>query len=1257
MLLPAFSARAATAVGVDTTTGANWRTAANLTYQSDGQYGTAGYLIYGIMDTTKSTYIATYADNYNESSLPSYISGITRPSGQGMWPGGTGNFGFMQDPQNSNASTVVPLLNSGDPGTFTITRSTSAAFRLTILVACGDNAAAYTTTVNDGISTATESATIAKNGGLNYHVYDVAAGTGPVTVTSSCNQHYSVTGFAFDTVPASPPTKLVFSSFPATPALGVPFSVTVQAQDAGNLPQNVTGDTVVQLSVTSGSGTLSGTTSGTITNGNSSITFSGLTYSASDAMTLQAAVSSGMGLTAATTNLTYSAGASKLAFSAVPATPVTGWSFAVTVQAQDTGNVPQPVASDTVVQLSVTSGSGTLTGTTSGTITSGSSSVTISGVFYSVADTMTLQAAEISGQSLTAATTSLTFTAPSVQPPPATATLALWVDASQLPLGPVTTVPNLVPGGGSFSASGTAPTVEAGINYVKALKFAGNGALLSGNAYTYTGSNQMTVFCVATSASAAANSGWQGYLSFGTGSGADYNTNGAMMPLGAYSGGVNFAPAANGGFLAGNGVPMPQATPYITAQKVTLGVSSTFAVKTANSTNNATGGGTNAANFNVHYTAIGGRINGTSAGSYWSGDVGEVLVYNSILSDSDITAVEAYLTAKWLTAPPATQLAFSSVPTNAAVGVPFNVTVQARDTNGVPSPVTSDTVVQLSVTSGSGTLSGGTTSGTITSGTSSVTISGVIYTGVGAMTLEAAATSGQVLTATTTDLTFASGASKLAFSSVPATPDTAWPFAVTVQALDADNVPRPVASDTVVQLSTTSGSGTLTGTTSGTITTGSSSVTISGVVYSVADTMTLEATETSGQALTAATTSLTFTAPSVQAPPAAATLALWVDASKLPLGTVTTVPNLVPGSASFSTTGTAPTVEAGINGVYALKFTGNGALLSGNAYTYTGSNKMTVFCVATSASAAANSSWQGYLSFGTGTGADYNTNGAMMPLGAYSGGVNFAPAASGANGGFMAGNGVPMPQATPYITAQTITLGSASTFALWTASSPDVTASGGAGDATAFNVQYTAIGGRMNNTSVGNYWSGDVGEILVYDSILSAGDIAAVKTYLENKWFYAVPPSAYGTWASAHGLTGSAGSGTDPAFDADPNHDGVANGLVWLIGGPTGDPLANSSSILPAAADDGGKLVLTFKCLKSASRGTANLYVEYSKDLGVGDAWHVVAVPDSDQPDSGSGVGFVVTPITDSDYNNVTATIASPDTGGKIFGRLTATEN
>ncbi|MCX6873062.1 MAG: chitobiase/beta-hexosaminidase C-terminal domain-containing protein [Verrucomicrobia bacterium] len=102
-----------------------------------------------------------------------------------------------------------------------------------------------------------------------------------------------------------PPTKLAFSSVPASPTAGQAFSVTVQAQDGGNFPHQVTSDTTVELSVISGSGTLSGTKIGTIGSGASSFVFSDLGYSAADAMTLQATVSSGMSLSSGTTNLTF----------------------------------------------------------------------------------------------------------------------------------------------------------------------------------------------------------------------------------------------------------------------------------------------------------------------------------------------------------------------------------------------------------------------------------------------------------------------------------------------------------------------------------------------------------------------------------------------------------------------------------------------------------------------------------------------------------------------------------------------------------------------------------------------------------------------------------------------------------------------------------------------------------------------------------------------------------------------------------------
>ena len=92
----------------------------------------------------------------------------------------------------------------------------------------------------------------------------------------------------------------------------------------------------------------------------------------------------------------------------------------------------------------------------------------------------------------------------------------------------------------------------------------------------------------------------------------------------------------------------------------------------------------------------------------------------------------------------------------------------------------------------------------------------------------------------------ASPPTKLAYTSVPSSGFKASPFSVTVQARDASNIQRNVTSDTTVSLTVGSGSGSLGGTTTGVILTGTDSVTISGVTYSAADTMTLTATPTAG---------------------------------------------------------------------------------------------------------------------------------------------------------------------------------------------------------------------------------------------------------------------------------------------------------------------------------------------------------------------------------------------------------------------------
>jgi hypothetical protein len=82
--------------------------------------------------------------------------------------------------------------------------------------------------------------------------------------------------------------------------------------------------------------------------------------------------------------------------------PIVANAFDVVVNAVDNGDVPQNVLSNTTVQLSVNTGSGSLSGVISGVMTAGTSQVTISGATYAPAETgVILSADAIAGDVLT----------------------------------------------------------------------------------------------------------------------------------------------------------------------------------------------------------------------------------------------------------------------------------------------------------------------------------------------------------------------------------------------------------------------------------------------------------------------------------------------------------------------------------------------------------------------------------------------------------------------------------------------------------------------------------------------------------------------------------------------------------------------------------------------------------------------------------------------------------------------------------------
>lgn len=197
------------AVGVDTTTGGDWRTAAAL--ETDNEYGTDGYLLYGFYHADNK-YTPTYDFAWDLNTLPADLS-IAAPGSMAMWSG-TGNFGSMQNPLNTNAATSVGLLlepgaGTPDPFRYTLSRPAGSSFRLTVLVASGDGTnAEFATTVNDGTGAMSVTPVAHTADGLYYHVYDISAGSSDITVDVTTANGFSATGFAIDSYVIPEPATL-----------------------------------------------------------------------------------------------------------------------------------------------------------------------------------------------------------------------------------------------------------------------------------------------------------------------------------------------------------------------------------------------------------------------------------------------------------------------------------------------------------------------------------------------------------------------------------------------------------------------------------------------------------------------------------------------------------------------------------------------------------------------------------------------------------------------------------------------------------------------------------------------------------------------------------------------------------------------------------------------------------------------------------------------------------------------------------------
>ena len=135
--------------------------------------------------------------------------------------------------------------------------------------------------------------------------------------------------------------------------------------------------------------------------------------------------------------------------------------------------------------------------------------------------------------------------------------------------------------------------------------------------------------------------------------------------------------------------------------------------------------------------------------------------------------------------------------------------------------------------------------------------------------------------------------------------------------------------------------------------------------------------------------------------------------------------------------------------------------------------------------------------------------------------------------------------------------------------------------------------------------------------------------------------SAFDTWIGT-GTGGKGLTGADAEFDADPDFDGISNGIEFVIGGEPNPahPGANSRGLLPTGEVVGGNFVFTFTRMDEAAY--LNPVVEFDTDLQA--PWTTAVDPDN--------ADIEITPGTPADTITVTIPMGA---NTEMFARLKVT--